>query len=202
MSVPVTGQRGEPAADRRAEILAAALHIFTRRGVAGAQISEIRDRSGASVGSIYHHFGSKEGIAAALLLESLASYQAGALELIQAAATSREGVEGLVRYHIDWVVADPDRARFLLMLRDPGVELAVAGSLREQNRRFFAAVQRWVTRRGDLRGLPRDVLYALWLGPTQELTRHWLAGRTRQDPKSFAPVLAEAAWRAVTDKED
>jgi AcrR family transcriptional regulator len=200
--VPTTAKRREPAGDRRAQILDAALHMFVRRGVAGTQIADIRRRSGASVGSIYHHFSSKEGVAAALLLEALADYHEGALGALAGAETSRAGVEAVVRHHIAWVLADPDRARYLLMSREPAVELAVGAPLRDINRRFFAAVERWVTSHREIRRLPRDVLYALWVGPSQELTRHWLAGRTRHDPLTYAPLLARAAWRALTDQED
>jgi AcrR family transcriptional regulator len=201
-AVPTTPRRHPVPAGRRAAILQAALPLFVRRGVSRTQIADIRSRSGASTGSIYHHFGSKEGVAAALLTESLTDYQAAALRLLDGAQTAREGVEGLVCQHIAWVVADPDRARFLLMAREPGVELALATPLRAQNRKFFAAVESWVARHAELRAAPRDVLYAVWLGPAQELTRQWLGGRTRQDPTDFAPTLADAAWRALTHKED
>jgi AcrR family transcriptional regulator len=61
---------------RRADILAAALECFTRSGYEATRIEDIRSRSGASIGSIYHHFGSKERIAAVLHVEAIRAYQA------------------------------------------------------------------------------------------------------------------------------
>jgi AcrR family transcriptional regulator len=46
-------------ADRKQEILDAALRGFAEKGLAGTTVEEVRRRSGASVGSIYHHFGDK-----------------------------------------------------------------------------------------------------------------------------------------------
>ncbi|SNT58582.1 transcriptional regulator, TetR family [Actinomadura meyerae] len=50
----------------RTEILDAARYVFAWRGFAEASISEVVERSGASVGSIYHHFGSKTDLFMAL----------------------------------------------------------------------------------------------------------------------------------------
>ena len=53
---------------RKQEILQAALACFTEFGVEATTIEMIRDRSGASIGSVYHHFGNRERIIAALYL--------------------------------------------------------------------------------------------------------------------------------------
>ncbi len=39
---------------------------FTESGFAAATVDDVRRRSGASVGSIYHHFGGKQELAEAL----------------------------------------------------------------------------------------------------------------------------------------
>ena len=52
---------------RRDAILEAALEAFDATGATA--IEEVRRRSGASVGSIYHHFGNVDGVVAALYLE-------------------------------------------------------------------------------------------------------------------------------------
>ncbi len=190
---------------RRAAILAAALVEFNAKGLAGTSIVDIRRRSGASVGSIYHHFGDKEGIAGALHLEGLLDYQRGFIEELDAARDARDGVQRVVHHHVRWISRDPDLARFLLLGRDAGVTLSTERPLRELNRRFFGAVQRWVAplvEKGELRDLSPEVLTALWIGPSQELARHWLAGRTRVNPADAAPMLAEAAWRSMTPGGD
>ena len=49
---------------RQEAILDAALKLFNRHGYAATSIDDLRKASRASVGSIYHHFGGKEGVAA------------------------------------------------------------------------------------------------------------------------------------------
>ena len=193
------GRRSRSA--RRAAILDAALVEFTAHGVAGASIEDIRRRSGASVGSIYHHFGDKDGIAGALYLEGLRDYQRGFLEVLRSSQSTREGVEAAVQHHLAWVTTHRELARFLLLGRDASMVVATARPLRELNRRFFGEVARWTgprIQRGELRDLSPQVQSALWIGPGQELARHWLAGDRRSSVTDAAPALAEAAWKCLS----
>ena len=54
--------------DTREQVLAAALHLFTHDGYFNTSVHDIARESQVSVGSIYHHFKDKEGIARALYL--------------------------------------------------------------------------------------------------------------------------------------
>src|SRR5947209_6583081 len=169
-----------PVVNRRAAILDAALAEFNAHGLAGASIEDVRRRSGASVGSIYHHFGGKDGIAGALYLEGLREYQEMFVAALARAQSTRHGVEGAVHHHIRWVAGQPELARFLLLVGDATVVASTEGALRELNRSFFGQVLRWTRPRveaGELRELSLELMTALWLGPTQELARVWLAGR-------------------------
>ena len=144
---------------RRAAILDAALIEFNAKGVAGASIADIRRRSGASVGSIYHHFGDKDGIAGALYLEGLLDYQRGFIaELERRPRCTRDGVEGaVVHHHVRWICATSASSRgSCCSAATRGVVLGTERPLRELNRRFFGAVQRWVAplvETGELREL-------------------------------------------------
>jgi len=201
---PISGLHGGPmgpTAARRAAILDAALAEFTMHGVAGTSIEEIRRRSGASVGSIYHHFGGKDGIAGALYLEGLGDYQQGFVSVLDDAKTTRAGVEGAVVHHVGWITDHRDLARFLLLGRDASVVVATERPLRTMNRRFFAQVAGWTRPRiaaGELRRLDPELMTALWIGPSQDLARHWLAGRSRISLPDAVPVLAHAAWRSLS----
>jgi AcrR family transcriptional regulator len=185
-----------PATPRREAILEAALAEFNANGVAGASIEEIRRRSGASVGSIYHHFGGKEGIAEALYLEGLRDYQDGFLAALIGSASTRDGIKAGVLQHLSWIVSNRERARFLFLGR-----AASERSLAELNRRFLGAVTKWIApavKCGELRDLTPELLTALWIGPSQELARLWLAGRTKSPLMDAAPVLADAAWKSLS----
>ena len=77
---------------------------------------------------------------------------------------------------------------------------ATGWPLRAINRKFFRAVSSWTrprVERGELRDLEPELLTSLWIGPAQDLARHWLAGRSRKSLNDAAPVLADAAWRCL-----
>jgi AcrR family transcriptional regulator len=182
--------------DRRQAILDAALHSFSERGVAAATVEDVRRLSGASVGSIYHHFGDKEGLAAALYVEGLRDYQQGFLAVLSRERSAERGVKGLVRHHLRWVARHPDLASFLLAGPPPGA----AEALEPLNRELFEATGTWMAeqvRLGRIRRLPRDLLYAVLVGPAQEFCRHWLQGGLPSSMTTAERVLARAAWDSL-----
>ena len=178
--------------DRREAILEAALESFDATGATA--IDEIKRRSGASVGSIYHHFGGVDGVAAALYVAILRGYQAGVKRALERATGAEDGVEALLRYHLRWVERNPERARFLF--QSGAARMAAGEELKELNRDLAAAVEDWVGRQEQIRPLRPEVFYAALFGPAQELSRAWLAGRTGS-LRRFEDELAEAAWRAL-----
>jgi AcrR family transcriptional regulator len=186
--------------DRRSTILAAALAAFSERGYEATTIADVRRSSKASVGSIYHHFGDKRGIAASLFVECVAAYQATLATALEGEADAERGIRGVVLAHLDWVRANPQRAGFMLERREPEVAEASAARLRGLNLEFFEVVRAWMAphvRAGEMRRLPLELFYVIVLGPSQELSRLWLRD---PDPKRLAAArraLPRAAWDAV-----
>jgi AcrR family transcriptional regulator len=188
------------AGGRRETILQAALGCFTERGFTATTVEEIRARSGASIGSIYHHFGGKEAIAAELYVEGLRGYQEGFLRAIETADEAEAGIRALVRHHLRWVEHNPQLAQFLMNRRETELLAATEARVRDLNRSFFPRVTAWVERGvevGALRGLPADLREPILLGPCQEFSRLWLAGRTRISLRRAERELADATWNAV-----
>ena len=192
--------RAARATERKEAVLEAALACFEELGYDATTIEDIRARSDASIGSIYHHFGSKEGIAAALYVESLEQYRAGMREHLAAARSARSFVRGIVQFHLDWAARHPARARYLHFMRRAESVRDIEGTLRESTKTFLrelkAQADRWVERE-ELLDLPPLVFIAVVIGPAQEVLRHWATGRARVDLSAVRDPLADAAWRAV-----
>jgi len=55
--------------DNRSNILASALHLFASRGYDGVGVQEIVAAAGVTKPTLYHYFGSKQGLLEALLAE-------------------------------------------------------------------------------------------------------------------------------------
>jgi AcrR family transcriptional regulator len=193
--------RAPVASAKRQLILEAGLECFLAQGVGGTTVDHIRARSGASVGSFYHHFASKVEVAAALYLETLQSYQQDFLRELEAHPGARSGLEATVRQHLRWVGRYPNLASYLTHCRDPEVVAASEARVQEVNQNFFGSVQTWLRRHvnaGEIRSLPSDLYYALWMGPAEVFTRLWLAsGRSRARLAEAQIILPPTTWETL-----
>ncbi|KSW27228.1 MULTISPECIES: TetR/AcrR family transcriptional regulator [unclassified Pseudomonas] len=187
-------------ASRKDDILQAALACFSESGVDATTIEMIRDRSGASIGSLYHHFGNRERIIGALYLEGIGQYaallDAGLREGMSAEAT----VKLFVTCYIDWVVAHPDWARFILHNRGRVEAGEMGEQLREANRqqgRRIAELLAVHRQTGAFREMPFELFNSVVIGPTHDYVRNWLAGRTRVELADCRDLLAQIAWESV-----
>ena len=97
-------------------ILDAARALVLRDGPRAASVAAIAHESGAPVGTLYHRFGSRDGVLAAAWLRALEGFQQRAL----AAAAHEDPLEAAVAMAISQVGfarEQPEDARLLLTLR-------------------------------------------------------------------------------------
>lgn len=194
-------RRPRAAADgRRRAILDAALEVFTQTGFAAATMDDVRARAGASTGSVYHHFRSKEQLAGALYVEALRDYQAGFVAVLGGGHPKRT-VRALVAYHLHWVERRPAWARWLLdMGRQAELVAPIDTEVRALNETFAATVLAWMAphvERGTLRALAPELCFAILVGPAQVFTRMWLAGTARVSMAQAVRALGDAAWSSL-----
>lgn len=186
--------------DRKQAILDAAIACFNEQGIEATSIENIRARCGASVGSIYHHFGNKEGIAAHLFQTAVNGYWDQLLAVLPAQPDARSAIRTMVSCYVGWVMQHPDLARFLYQARTVVVRSGKGESLQRESKDHFRQLlqqfQPWLAQ-GQLRALPVELYAALIIGPTQEYCRAWLSGRSKTAPDQLQDALADAAWRSV-----
>lgn len=186
---------------RRRSILDASLRCFLRHGVEAATIEQIRDASGASSGSIYHHFGSKQGIAVALYVEGMEELD----ELYRAAMHGQTslaaGLRAIVQNYFQWVVKNRDWAMYLLRVATADLSAADAARVDEINRSSRQALIDWLrpfAAKGELLDLPEDLYSSLVFGPCSHFARHWLAGRLKTEPSVAAERFAITVCQSLT----
>lgn len=184
----------------RESILKAALECFNQLGFQATTIEEIRARSQASIGSIYHHFGGKEQLAAILYIEGLQSYQAGLLKELEQYKDAELGIKALVKYHLQWISKNADLARYIFHTRQAEFIGNQKTTLKAMNKDSFQTLSKWLKphiKAGKIKELPMDVYLSILIGPGQEFSRHWLAGRVKTDLELASELLAEAAWKSI-----
>lgn len=120
-------------AERTAQLLRAASHLFAERGYAAVSIGDVGSAVGISGPALYRHFRSKPALLGAVLIDIS--------ERLLAGGTTRSGsLTELISFHADFSLSEPDRIR--IYERDLAhVELDEAHQVRRLQRQY---VDVWV----------------------------------------------------------
>src|SRR3954471_10623224 len=130
--------------DTRARVLEAAAGLIEERGFGAVSIGDLTAASGVSNGSIYHHFGAKDGVLAALVLDALADYQTGLLaRLTEHQDDAGAAIRALIAFHLAWMEQHPREARLISEHRDAVAAGPQGAQLRDGTRVFLKAIRAW-----------------------------------------------------------
>lgn len=174
------------------DILDAARALVLAQGPRAASVAAISQASGAPVGTLYHRFGSRDGVLAAAWFRALERYQATALTA--EAAHPDDPVEAgvaLAASVLAFAASEPDDARMLLAVRRSDLLDGDDGELRARlyggNEALLEALRR-IARgrwgRADARAVER-VMRAVVDLPAAAVRRH-----VRGDGRSLPAWLA------------
>jgi AcrR family transcriptional regulator len=98
--------------DSARHIARTAARLFALRGFEATSVREIVEAAGVTKPTLYYHFGSKDGLAQALLHRPLT----GLVETLHALAVAEgdpvERLAGIIEAHFAFCREEPDRARF------------------------------------------------------------------------------------------
>src|SRR5215470_15603555 len=135
---------------REAEMIAAAAHVFARRGYHGASTQDIADVLGIRQASLYYYFASKEAALEAVCADGVAEYEENARRVHRSTASASEKVAQLMFHHLAPLA---ERLDFTLtFLRERRFLPAPARErIRATERRYERIIQR-VIERGIVRG--------------------------------------------------
>lgn len=186
--------------DLKRTILREALACFNDVGIEATNIETIRARCETSVGAIYHHFGNKEGLVAALFFAALEDQAALRDRYLQEANTAREGIVALVYSYVEWVDAQPDWARFVFQSRFAVSNGPFKDELVSRNKQRNKQLKDWMSAEGRQEyfgHLPAELIPSLIIGAAENYSRAWLSGKVKKSPQAYREPLAEAAWNSI-----
>lgn len=154
VAVPTSASTSR-AASTRAALLGAAREVFSEAGFTDAAIADVVARAGASVGSLYHHFGGKSDLYLALFDDYEARQEGRAAAAVHEAKVSGE-VDALTlfvvgaRAYLRGCWEERDLARLFLAGGGPaGFELVARRRYREWTRLNHALLHPADDPRGD-----------------------------------------------------
>ena len=185
----------------RDKLLASAIACFDEHGLSGMTIEQIRRRANSSIGSLYHHFGNRDGLIAALFLALLDQQIAWSQSALDDATTPHEVVDAIIRGYLEWVGHHPREARFMYAARSEVAAGPSAAQLKEKNKERFGHLMGRLkagVAAGEIRALPRETYAPLLVGASENYCRAWLSGRVSAEPVSHASVFVDAAWRSIS----
>ncbi len=189
-------QRFKRQASRKIAIKFAALDCFLEKGFLATSMADIRKRSGATTGSIYHFYAGKGALALELCEESVASWN-DATTRLTSGVTPRARIRGSVLGLLDWARTEPGQFRFMDELRvlvRTRPELAACAARLEEGDHSASTLYAFWARSGAVRPLLWPVARALILGPAHDYARGSDFAET--DPKTDT-LYADAAWALV-----
>lgn len=187
-------------ASRKLKIIKSALECFNKNGFTQTSIGDVCKKSKTSVGSIYHHFKSKEQLAAAVYLEGIRQYQHGFIRALEKCKKAKEGIENIIRFHLDWVHNNKDWARYLFQNRYAEFMINAEVDFEKLNEESFSRIASWFRNHiesGNIRKLPPDLYSCIIMGPCQEYTRIFLSGKNSTYVDTAFSVISNSVWRAL-----
>lgn len=190
-------QRGEATVE---QVLDSALQVYAASGEGGLTVQAVTKASGVSPGSLYHHFGSLEGLVTALALRWLGRLLEDLLAAVEPTRTARTGIRALVTAYLTFVEDHPDAARLIHSTAADQHGMNHAQEIRDSQEARIAPLATWINHRidtGELAPLPVPLIESLLLGPVVATARRWLTVGDI-DLKEAGHTLPHRIWRSLT----
>lgn len=177
--------------------MAAARRLFVTRGYFNTTIPDIVRESGVSIGSIYHHFGSKQELARQLYEETMAAL----VTMLEQRVAAEPGLEGKLRavlaLMLEMADADPERLEYMLFVKHEEIqEEFVPICMSKPFQMVEELLQSGVTR-GEVKVLPPDLLAAGFMGIPLKIFELKLRGVVTDSLTSRLDTIFRMCWDAV-----
>ena len=186
-----------PRDERRAQLLVAALEVFTAAGYHSAAMDEIADRANVSKPVLYQHFPSKLDLYLAVLdlhIDSLV------FAIQKAIASNRENssrVAATVEAYFGFIDNEGEAFR-LLFESDTNLEPQVRERLNRMTYDCAAAVSAVISIDTGL-GKEESMMLAVGIiGTVQTTARHWLDRDGKIDRQRATELVMNLIWRGIS----
>ncbi|MER6999630.1 TetR/AcrR family transcriptional regulator [Streptomyces sp. NPDC000410] len=189
--------RGAATADL---LLTTALKVFVESGQQGFTVSAVTAASGVSLGSLYHHFGSFDGLAAVLYTRCMEQECDTMIAALKRSRTARGGLRAFVQAYLRFTAEHRDIALFLHASAYTGYLATHAEEIRAAKAAKMAIITDWLgthIEKGEIAPVPAPVIEALVLGPVAETARRWLSDSDDFDLDQAARALPDRIWRSL-----
>jgi AcrR family transcriptional regulator len=186
-----------PRDERRAQLLVAALEVFTVAGYHSAAMDEIADRAKVSKPVLYQHFPSKLDLYLAVLDLHIDSLVFAIQKAIAANRENSSRVAATVEAYFGFIDSEGEAFR-LLFESDMSVEPQVRERLNRMTYDCAAAVSAVISIDTGL-GKEESMMLAVGIiGTVQTSARHWLDRDGKIDRLRATELVMNLIWRGIS----
>ena len=169
--------RADRQADRRRQILQAAVKVFAEKGFHASRVGDVAEEAGIAYGLVYHYFESKEDLLETIFRTTWTEMLARVNEVEEAGVPASEAVRQVTALLLRTWRRDPNLVRVLVreVTRNPHVQQEI-GEITSA----MGALER-IVRRGQESGEFRDdldprIAAAVFYGALEEVLSGWVLG--------------------------
>jgi TetR/AcrR family fatty acid metabolism transcriptional regulator len=168
----------ERTADRRAELLEAAVRVFAAKGFHASRVGDIAEEAGVAHGLLYHYFRSKEEVLETIFRETWANLVRETERIEVSGVPFREQLRRFARIYLGSWLVTPELVRVLVreVARSPEV-----GNRVDEIRGLFKALRRIVEaarERGEVRDdVDPAIASTAFYGALEEILTGWVLGQ-------------------------
>jgi AcrR family transcriptional regulator len=187
----------QPEARSADRILLKALELFSNKGYEASSVREICEASGLTKPTLYHFYGSKEGVYRAIVDGALEGFHATLAKDLAEPGTSREQLKRMGRRYFDYAGQNQQLMRFIFST----VHNPSSAAPRTDFPRFYqqvlalvgTAIEAGVTK-GELRPGPIDVRLLTLMGALGESLCGYLMTGEPQLTSELADALVDSLF--------
>ncbi len=186
-----------PRDERRAQLLSAALEVFTAAGYHAAAMDEIADHASVSKPVLYQHFPSKLDLYLAVLDLHIDSLVFTIQKAIASTPENSNRVIATIEAYFNFIDSEGEAFR-LLFESDMNVEPSVRERLARMTYDCAAAVSAVISL--DT-GLPEEAAMLLGvglIGSAQVTARHWLDRDSKLTRDQATELVSNLIWRGIS----
>ena len=186
-----------PRDERRAQLLVAALEVFTASGYHSAAMDEIADRAKVSKPVLYQHFPSKLDLYLAVLDLHIDSLVFAIQKAIASNQENSSRVAATVDAYFGFIDSEGEAFR-LLFESDMNLEPQVRERLNRMTYDCAAAVSAIISIDTGL-GKEESMMLAVGIiGTVQTTARHWLDREGKIDRQRATELVMNLTWRGIS----
>jgi AcrR family transcriptional regulator len=186
-----------PRDERRAQLLSAALEVFTAAGYHSAAMDEIADRANVSKPVLYQHFPSKLELYLAVLDLHIDSLVFALQKAIAEHRGNSDRVKATVEAYFGFIDAEGEAFR-LLFESDMNLEPQVRERLNRMTYDCAAAVSAVISVETGLAKEESMMLAVGLIGTVQTTARHWLDRDGKIDRTRATELVMNLIWRGIS----